>query len=106
MVTIADNIINTTTHVNTYPIVQHNYVCRKKKQTKTSSNGKAFALSMKVVHTDPQEQVEWIENGGGMKCTEENETAATSENGAAAVASEDADDYCEDISAVGTAVAL
>ena len=85
---------------------QHNYVCRKKKQTKTSSNGKAFALSMKVVHTDPQEQVEWIENGGGKKCTEEKETVATSENGAAAVAAEDAEDCYEDISVVGTAVTL
>ena len=87
-------------------LFQHNYVCRKKKQTKTSSNGKAFALSMKVVHTNPQEQVEWIENGGGKKCTEEKETVATSENGASALAAEDAEEYCEDISSIGTAVTL
>ena len=61
---------------------------------------------MKVVHTDPQEQVEWIENGGGKKCTEENETVATTENGASAVVAEDAEEYCEDISVVGTAVTL
>ena len=61
---------------------------------------------MKIVHTDPQEQVEWIEYGGGKKCTEEKETVATSENGAAAATAKDAEDYCEDISGVGTAVNL
>ena len=125
MLRTACNIYTTTIYV--LPLILtiislFNILCRKKRRSKATINGKEVALPMKVVHTDPQEQVEWIENGGEKstdeketvatsenvvesgeeeKSTGEKETVATSENGAAAVAAEDAEDYFEDISAVG-----
>ena len=97
MVTIAYNVYIC---IYIYYFSTNISLCRKKRQGKATTNGKSFALPMKVVRTDPQEQVGWIENGG-KKSTGEKETVATSENGAAAVAAEDAEDYFEDISAVG-----